>query len=327
MTHRTVLVLLDTPATALRSPALEILTIARSLGRVEALAVEPPSAVTLDQLGTYGVEHVRTAQFPEGLGEAVHLSTITAQAVAQAARAAGADVVLLTSSFVTKEVAGRAACELEAGFVVDAASIAADDDGALVAGKRVLAGSWDTRCEITTDVAVLTVRSNAVAPVPAEVPVAAAVEPFDVDVPGDLTAVTVLERTVEEIDDAGRPELAEAAAVVVGGRGTGGDFGPVEEFADTLGAAVGATRDVVFEGWFDQFVGQTGVTVTPRLYLGAGVSGAPHHRGGMQASQVVVAVNNDPECPLFEIADFAVVGDLADVLPQAAAAIRAHQGS
>ncbi len=99
------------------------------------------------------------------------------------------------------------------------------------------------------------------------------------------------------------------------------------ELADALGAAVGATRDAVYEGWHDQFVGQTGVTVAPRVYIGAGISGAPHHRGGMQASQVIVAVNNDPECPLFEISDFAVVGDLADVLPQAAEVLREHRAS
>ncbi|WP_029253226.1 electron transfer flavoprotein subunit alpha/FixB family protein [Paraoerskovia marina] len=325
MTNRTVLVLLDTPATALRSPALEILTLARSLGRVEAVVTESPSVQTLAQLGSHGVELVRQAELPSTLGESAHLSTTVAQVLAAAVRAADADAVLLTSNFVTKEIAARVAHDLDAGLVVDAATLVEGPDGRLVAGKRVLAGSWDTECEITTDVSVVTVRSNAVVPATVDQPVETTVEGFAVDVAAG--AVTVVERTVEEIDDAGRPELAEAGSVVVGGRGTDGDFGPVEEFASSIGAAVGATRDVVFEGWFDQFVGQTGVTVTPRLYVGAGVSGAPHHRGGMQASQVVVAVNNDPECPLFEIADFAVVGDLADVLPQAAAAIRAHKES
>ncbi|WP_036959344.1 electron transfer flavoprotein subunit alpha/FixB family protein, partial [Promicromonospora kroppenstedtii] len=120
--------------------------------------------------------------------------------------------------------------------------------------------------------------------------------------------------------------LDQAAVVVAGGRGTDGDFGPVEDLADALGAAVGASRDAAFEGWWDSYVGQTGVTIAPRLYIGAGISGAPHHRGGMQASQVIVAVNSDPEAPIFEICDFAVVGQLADVLPQAAAEIRKHKG-
>jgi electron transfer flavoprotein alpha subunit len=174
----------------------------------------------------------------------------------------------------------------------------------------------------TTDVAVLTVRANAVVPEPAPGPVSTDVEGLSVDV--DAPTVRVVSRTPKE-HTAGRPTLEEAAVVVAGGRGTNGDFGPVTELADALGAAVGATRDAVFEGWFDQYIGQTGVTIAPRLYVAAGISGAPHHRGGMQASQVVVAVNNDPEAPIFEISDFAVVGDLADVLPQAAAAIRAHR--
>jgi len=112
--------------------------------------------------------------------------------------------------------------------------------------------------------------------------------------------------------------------VVVGGRGTQGDFSAVEDLADALGAAVGATRDATDEGWMphEVMVGQTGVTISPRLYVGAGVSGAVHHRGGMQASGLVVAVNNDPDAPIFEFADFGVVGDLFEVLPQAAAEIR-----
>ena len=116
-------------------------------------------------------------------------------------------------------------------------------------------------------------------------------------------------------------------AVVAGGRGTMGDFGPVENLADALGAALGATRDCVDEGWIDHDaqIGQTGVTIAPRLYIGAGISGAPHHRGGMQASEIIVAVNSDPETPIFEICDFAVVGDLADVLPQATEAIEAYK--
>lgn len=294
---------------------------------MEVVAVEEPSAHTLEQLGSYGVGLLWNVRFPAELGDAAHLSSATASALAAAVRASGADVVLLTSSFGTKEVAARLAYDVGAGLVIDASSIEEGADGTIAASKRVLAGSWDTRCEVTTDVAVITVRSNAIAPSAVAAPVVTTVEDLVVELDDTATTVTVLERTVEEIDDAGRPELSEAAAVVVGGRGTDGDFGPVEEFADAVGAAIGATRDVVFEGWFDQFVGQTGVTVTPRLYVGAGVSGAPHHRGGMQSSQVIVAVNNDSECPLFEISDFAVVGDLADVLPQAAAAIRAHKGA
>jgi electron transfer flavoprotein alpha subunit len=127
--------------------------------------------------------------------------------------------------------------------------------------------------------------------------------------------VEVVERTPVAPSD--RPDLASADTVVVGGRGTEGDFGPPEELAHVLGAAVGATRVATDEGWIghEAQIGQTGVTVSPRLYIGAGVSGAVHHRGGMQASGTIVAINPDPEAPIFEIADYGIVGDLFTVVP------------
>ncbi|GAA1989707.1 electron transfer flavoprotein subunit alpha/FixB family protein [Isoptericola halotolerans] len=320
--NRTVLVLLD-PATEVRSSVLELLTIGRSLGRVEAVTLEAPSVEALAQLGAYGVETVHQAELPAELrGDARHLSAVVAEVLAAAVRLTDADVVLAPSTFAAKEAAALAGRALGAGVVIDAAGVTSGTDGRVVATKRVFAGSWDTACEVTTDVAVLTVRANAVVAQPAEAAVATEVEGFAVTVDAPLPAVAARTATARDAD---RPTLEEAAIVVAGGRGTGGDFGPVTELADALGAAVGASRDAVFEGWFDRYVGQTGVTVAPRLYIGAGISGAPHHRGGMQASQVVVAVNNDPEAPIFEICDFAVVGDLSDVLPQAAEVIRAHK--
>jgi electron transfer flavoprotein alpha subunit len=321
MTNRTVLVLLD-PATEVRTSVLEMLTIARGLGRVEAVALEAPTVEVLAQLGAYGVETVHQAEPARDgacvAGDERHLPTVVAAGLAAAVRLTDADVVLLPTSFAAKEAAALAAHELGAGLVIDAAALR-DQDGRIVAGKRVFAGSWDTECVVTTDVAVVTVRANSAVAQPAETAVEAVTEGFAVEVAP--SAVTLLSREVKA-DTSGRPPLDQAAIVVAGGRGTDGDFGPVEELADALGAAVGASRDAAFEGWWDTYVGQTGVTVAPRVYIGAGISGAPHHRGGMQASQVIVAVNSDPEAPIFEICDFAVVGQLADVLPQAAAEIR-----
>ncbi|WP_265521945.1 electron transfer flavoprotein subunit alpha/FixB family protein [Oerskovia flava] len=338
-TNRTVLVLLDTPATELRSSALELLTIARGLGRVEAVTLEAPSVPTLAQLSAYGVEIVLQAELPAAVrgGDDAHLSPVVAEALAAALRLRDADAVILSATFANKEAAARLAHLTGAGLVIDATSVTesaepgpeladAPPAGSLVAGKRVFAGSWDTSCVVRTETAVFTVRPNSIVPEPAPVAVATEVEGFAVEVSELATVARSVSREVHERAVGGRPSLAEAAVVVAGGRGTDGDFGPVEDLADALGAAVGASRDAVYEGWFDEFVGQTGVTVAPRLYIGAGISGAPHHRGGMQASQVIVAVNSDPECPLFEISDFAVVGDLADVLPQAAQVIREHKG-
>jgi electron transfer flavoprotein alpha subunit len=330
--NHTVVVLLDTPDIELSSSALELLTIGRSLGRVEAVSLGAPSLEVLAQLGAYGVGLVRQAELPADLGPHAASSTaLVGEVLGRAADASGAGVVLLTSSFPNKEAAARLAWLAGAGLVIDAAAVGRSDEGRIVADKRVFAGAWDTSCEVLTDTAVLTVRANAVVAEPASDAVATVVEGFSVEPSAAARAGVPVEREVHAVESDGptRPALAEAAYVVAGGRGTFGDFEQVEDLADALGAAVGATRDAVDEGWIghDAQIGQTGVTIAPRVYVAAGISGAAHHRGGMQASQVVIAVNNDPDCPIFEISDFAVVGELQDVLPQAAARIREHRAS
>ncbi|GAB2618047.1 electron transfer flavoprotein subunit alpha/FixB family protein [Pseudactinotalea suaedae] len=303
-----------------RGPVLEAVTLARTLGTPTVLSLQPLAEPDLHALGTAGVERALVAE----LGDARHAAAVAGRAVATAAEVTGAHRVLLPTSFVAKEVAAHAAWLLDAGLLLDVASLAEDGDtDQVVGGKRVFAGTWETRCAVTCPVAVATVRANAVVATPADRAASTAAEPLQVDatLPRGLE---LLEREVRPT--AGRPALAEAATVVLGGRGTEGDFAAVEELADVLGAAVGTTRDCVDEGWqpHDAQVGQTGVTIAPRLYIGAGISGAPHHHGGMQASGTIVAVNVDPDAPLVQIADFAVIGDLQEILPAAAAAIREH---
>lgn len=253
-----------------------------------------------------------------------HLAQTVTDALSAVLDATGAAVLLLDSTFENKDVAARLGVARGAGVVTDADALALVD-GTVVAGKTVLAGTWTTRVEVVAPLAVVLVKSGSsdAADLAGEAP--QVVEHTAAEAPG-AGRVEVMERV--ERAATGRPDLASAAVVVVGGRGTDGDFGPLEELADVLGAAIGATRVATDEGWIarEAQVGQTGVTVAPRLYVGAGVSGAVHHRGGMQSAGTIVAVNSDPDAPIFEIADFGVVGDLFQVLPQASAELRRLRG-
>lgn len=317
----TALVLIDDPA-AIRSGVAEALTLARGLHEeVVALALAEPSPSALEDLSAYGVGRVLLARVP---AEQLQLSTVAGQAIAAAIADLSPAVVLLTSSFANKEIAADAAWRTGSGLLVDVSGLQLVD-GRVRGTKRTFAGTWEVVCAVHSSTALVTLSPNSLSaervgqpqrPEISELPLAAVI-------PGGLR---ISERSVHP-QSSGRPGLAEAAIVVAGGRGTLGDFDPVYELADALGAAVGTTRDCVDEGWMahDTQIGQTGVTIAPRLYIGAGISGAPHHHGGMQAAQVIIAVNNDPDAPLAQIADLVVAADLHDVLPAAADAIRRHR--
>jgi len=322
-----VLVLVDhTEAGAVRAPVRELLTLARGLagssGVHAAWAVDgvEPSAEVVAELAALGATHVHRVVADADL----HLSAVLAEALGSLLDATGAGLLLTVSSFENKEVAARLAVSTGAGVVTDADGLALVD-GRYVASKTVFAGTWTTACAVTTPLAIVTVKPNSVqaSTVDGVVP---QVGEHVATVSDKARRVTLVERT--ERPASGRPDLGSASIVVAGGRGTEGDFSVVEELADVLGGAVGATRVATDEGWIghDAQIGQTGVTIAPRLYVGVGVSGAVHHRGGMQASGTIVAVNSDPDAPIFEIADFGVVGDLFTVLPQAVAEIRRLKG-
>ena len=302
-----------------RPAAAELLSLGRSLGSLDAvwLGADVPDAV-LQTAARFGAEQVHAVATDAN----ARLTPVAADALAAVLRAVAADgpaLVLVTSTFENKEVLARLGVLTGAGAVVDATSLV-EEGGRLVATKSVFAATWTTRCAVRTDVALVAAKPNAAPVEPAPAPTTPVVVRHAVAV-GDHR-VEVVERT--ERAASGRPDLASAQVVVVGGRGTDGDFGALEELADVLGGAVGATRVATDEGWIDRDaqIGQTGVTVSPRLYIGAGVSGAVHHRGGMQSSGTIVAVNDDPEAPIFEIADLGVVGDLRTVIPQATAELR-----
>ena len=243
----------------------------------------------------------------------------------------GLAAILLPSSFENKEVAGRLAIKIGSGLITDAVDVQAGSEGP-VTTQSVFAGNYTVQAKVTQGTPIITVKPNSAAPeeVGEEADGAGTgqieVEAFAVTVSD--TAKTAQIVATQPRQSTGRPELTEAAIVVSGGRGTGGNFDPIEGFADSLGAAVGASRAAVDSGWMPHAfqVGQTGKTVSPQLYVANGISGAIQHRAGMQTSKTIVAVNKDPEAPIFELVDFGVVGDLHSVLPAATEQITARKG-
>jgi electron transfer flavoprotein alpha subunit len=295
-----------------RKASLELVTLARRIGDPVVAVLGPGAADTVDTLAEHGAAVVVPVDTPEVTD---HLVAPAAEVMAQLSERWSPVAVVVSSSASGKEVAGRLAIKTASGVVTDAVDLTVED-GRVVATKSVFAGDWTTRCVVTRGAPIVCVKPNSVAPEKA--PGAARVEPFTPEVSEAARAARIVAR--EPRAAGGRPDLAEAAVVVSGGRGTQGDFSPVETLADALGGAVGASRAAVDAGWYPHVnqVGQTGKTVSPQLYVAAGISGAVQHRAGMQTSRTVVAVNKDPEAPIFEMADFGVVGDLATVLPAAA---------
>jgi electron transfer flavoprotein alpha subunit len=228
--------------------------------------------------------------------------------------------VLVPSSFEGKEVAARLAIKTGSGLITDAVDV---EEGP-VTTQSVFAGSYTVKARVTQGTPIITVKPNSAAPVEADG--AGAVEEFAVTVSDAAKGAQIVASQPRKAT--GRPELTEAAIVVSGGRGTGGKFEPVEDLADALGAAVGATRAAVDSGWkpHSYQIGQTGKTVSPQLYIAAGISGAIQHRAGMQTSKTIVAVNKDDEAPIFELVDFGVVGDLHTVLPAVTEEVTQRKG-
>ena len=188
----------------------------------------------------------------------------------------------------------------------------------------MFAGSYTVQAKVTKGTPIITVKPNSATPEKADG--AGAAEDFSADISDGAKTAKITKS--EPRKSSGRPELTEAAIVVSGGRGTGGDFSQVEGFADSIGAAVGASRAAVDSGWMPHAfqIGQTGKTVSPQLYIANGISGAIQHRAGMQTSKTIVAVNKDEEAPIFELVDFGVVGDLKSVLPAATEEITKRKG-
>ncbi len=318
-----VLVVVDHADGEVKKPTYELLTIARRLGEPSAVFFGSPEQgdAVAEKVKKYGAAKVYVVDDAQIKG---FLVAPKAEALQQLAQQASPAAILLPSTFENKEVAGRLAIKLGSGLITDAVDVSAGDGGAAVTTQSVFAGNYTVQAKVTQGTPIITVKPNSAAPEEADG--AGAVEAFAATISDVAKTAQVV--ATQPRQSTGRPELTEAAIVVSGGRGTGGNFEPVEGFADSLGAAVGASRAAVDSGWMPHAfqVGQTGKTVSPQLYVANGISGAIQHRAGMQTSKTIVAVNKDPEAPIFELVDFGVVGDLHSVLPAATEQITARKG-
>lgn len=312
-----ILVLVDHVDGAVRKTTNELLTIARRLGEPSAVFIGSPSDDAVAALKGYGAEKVYVVDDAEIKG---YLVAPKAEVLQQLVEKSSPGAVLISSNAEGKEIAGRLAVKIDSGLITDAVDV---EEGP-VTTQSVFAGNYTVKAKVTKGTPVITVKPNAATPEQADG--AGAVEQVSVTISDAAKAAKIV--ASEPRKSTGRPELTEAAIVVAGGRGTGGNFEPVEKFADSLGAAVGASRAVVDSGWYPHSfqIGQTGKIVSPQLYVAAGISGAIQHRAGMQTSKTIVAINKDEEAPLFELVDFGVVGDLHTVLPAATEEVTKRKG-
>lgn len=312
-----VLVLVEHSKGEVKKVSLELLAMAAKVGTPVAVALGPGADATASILGEHGAKKVfvDTAD--------VYANEVVVPAVSALAKLVGENspaAVLIPSSGNGKEVAARLAISCNSGVITDASDISAD--GSVT--QNIFGGATIVTAKVTNGTPIITVRTNSIAPVANGG--SAEVVTFSVDHQPAKTTVT----NRVAVEKSGRPDLSEAEIVVSGGRGVASEDGfknVIEPLADALGAAVGASRAAADAGWYPhQFqVGQTGKTVSPQLYFANGISGAIQHRAGMQTSKTVVVVNKDPEAPIFDLADFGVVGDLNTVLPDLTARIKARK--
>jgi electron transfer flavoprotein alpha subunit len=303
-----VLVLVDHVDGAPKKVAYELLTLARSLGEASAVLLGKGAGAAAEKVAAYGAEKVYVSEAAE-LDEFLvgPKAAVLAQLITDKSPAA----VLVSATAEGKEIGARVAVKTGGGLLTDSVGVSSD----LVAEQPIFGGSVVVKSKVQSGTPIIAVRANSTAP--SEAAGAGTVEQVTATFSDSDKAAKVNERVVEA--KGGRPDLSEASIVVSGGRGVGSaeNFSIIEALADSLGAAVGASRAATDAGWYphQNQVGQTGRTVSPQLYIAAGISGAIQHRAGMQTSKTIVAINKDPEAPIFELADFGLVGDLNTVVP------------
>ena len=298
-----------------RNTAAMLIAAASQLGTPVAVVVAAPGAgdALTAQLGALGAAEVYLAETDQ-VGSLLVAPQLAALVAASTALQPSA--IVLAHSIDGREIAGRLAVRLRTGLLVDVVDVRADGD-AVIATHSVFGGAYTVEATVSgSGPAIVTVRQGAI-----EARAHAASPTVTTEsVPVDAASAVVIDAVHDAVIATNRPELRGAKRVVSGGRGLGSqaNFVLVEQLADALGAAVGASRAAVDAGYVPQTsqVGQTGITVSPQLYVALGISGAIQHRAGMQTAKTIVAINKDADAPIFEIADFGIVGDVFTVVPQ-----------
>ncbi len=317
-----ILVISDIQKDALRSVNAEVFTVAASLSTetsrpVATLMIGGSNLEALaDTAGTYGISSVKIV---EDAALAQFSPDAYAAVIAEAITQTGAEVVLMGATFTGKDVMSRVAQILHAGLAQDCISVRTDD-GDLIFKRPMHAGKVHAEVKVTSPIVLATIRPKSYKP--RENQVAVLIEHLSIDVPAPKVVVEAYEGSSN-----GKLDVTEADIIVSGGRGmqSADNWNVIEELAGLLGGATGCSRPVSDDGWrpHDEHIGQTGKTVSPDLYIACGISGAIQHVAGVSSSKYIVAINKDPEAPIFNVADYGIVGDVFEVLPAMTEAVKA----
>ena len=320
---KTILAVLEQRENKLKKSAFEVLTVTAGLSKdlgLEAKAVVVGNEIeNLNEISKYGVADVTHFKNAE-LGN--YSSTAYSDVVTEFAKEIDAEYILFSDTALGKDLAPRVAVKLNAGCLIDCVGIKASN-GSVVATRPIYAGKALMDLKPKSEIKVITLRPNVFKPTEVN-GVNLNLITKDVASPDLSTKVTKIKKSE------GKMDVAEADIIVSGGRGLKApeNFKLVEELADALGAAVGASRAVVDAGWrpHREQVGQTGKTVSPSLYIACGISGAIQHLAGMSSSKYIVAINKDKEAPIFGVADYGIAGDVFEILPELTKEIKKIKG-